>query len=73
MEACFEASFEANFEASFEARLEASKEDSFEDSFENRSQVQQRRSVIVRRQEQEQPLDATIDIEFEVRHHQSSS
>ena len=75
MENSMEACFEASFEASFEARLEASKEDSFEDSFENRSQVQQRRSVIVRRQEQEQeqPLDATIDIEFEVRHHQSSS
>ena len=85
MEASFESSFEASMEASFGDRLEASLEDILEDSFEasfearqganleasleNRSKVPQRKSVIVRRQEQEQPLDTTIDIEFDVRHH----
>ena len=84
-EGSLEANCEANLEASFGDRLEASLEDILEDSFvdsfearqganleaslENRSKVQQRKSVIVRRQEQEQPLDTTIDIEFEVRHH----
>ena len=51
--------------------MEASLEDILEDSLEDRAQVQQRRSVIVRRQEQEQehPLNTTIDIEFEARQH----
>ena len=44
------------------ARLEGILEASLED----RAQVQQRRSVIVRRQELEQPLNNTIEIEFEV-------
>ena len=69
MEASFESSFEASMEASFEGSFEARQGANLEASLENRSKVQQRKSVIVRRQEQEQPLDTTIDIEFEVRHH----
>ena len=69
MEASFEGSFEANCEANLETSFEDRLGANLEASLENRSKVQQRKSVIVRRQEQEQPLDTTIDIEFEVRHH----